>query len=409
MRGNSLFFLDFIVHHPDILPFPDPDPLSARPMEALCTAQSEAAQALGRLDGLLRFCPPEPLPLLAARIIRETLTAALRQEGHQFTDARFHAWFAGLVPLSDDALQFAPAPRGIVTALLQELSHNRWAPLADAATGLEAALLAIREAGDASARATAEGALAEAHALVRALDPAPLPFPSLAALHRAIDQSPRFAQAERATDTIAFDNIQFVVERPRPPSPRWAIELVFGEHLHAANLVSAALPLPGLVRLDTVQDETGDEPVLGAIRQSEALRDALLHLVQTIDEVARYHAGLAARYSGHRSNARAPRLCGLLTGFGPLRSAQIEPLLGATRLGVRTMLKALAGTGDLAVATIAGVKLYSVRHSQTPSPAASSAGDRDRFSSEAIDAYEAATARIDAVLARQAGTCETKG
>jgi hypothetical protein len=93
--------------------FPDfetTEPPSLADLEALGTAQAHAALALGKLDAALAWCPPDIHPIFASRLIRETLISALRQEGHPFTDARFHAWFAGLIPLSDEPLQFALAP-----------------------------------------------------------------------------------------------------------------------------------------------------------------------------------------------------------------------------------------------------------------------------------------------------------
>jgi len=403
-----LILLDFIVQPANFLPVANPESLSPRVIEALCAAQAEAAQVLGRLDGILKFCPPEPLRIAAARIIRETLVAALRQEGHQFTDARFHAWFAGLVPLSEEALRFAPAPRAIVETLLLELAHSSWQPLAETAAGFQTAFLALREPDDRHAREAAEAAIAEARAIVATLKPAPLPYTALGALHRAIGQSIRFAQAERSIDTIAIDNIELVLERPRPPSPRWAIELAFGRHMRISDMLYADLPLPGLIRLDTVTLENDEDLGFGAILQAKTLKDCLIHILQIIDEAARYHAELPNRYAARRGNSRAPLLCGVLTGFGPLRSSQIEHLIGATRLGVRAIIKALADTGELGVETVAGVKLYSARRPQPLSNGAPIADERHHFSSAAIDAYDASMSHIDALLARHANPSGAK-
>lgn len=381
--------------------FETTEPPSPADLEALGTAQAQAAFALGGLDAALTWCPSDIHPILAARLIRETLISALRQEGHLFTDARFHAWFAGLIPLSDEPLQFALAPRALATALLAELTRSRWTPLADAALGLEKACLALRDTDSALAVETARAAIDEAAALVAALEPAPLPFSALAALHRAIGRSPRFAPAERATETITVAARQVVIERPRPPSPRWAIELAFGTHLGAAGTHGAALPLNGLIRLDTVRAPDGDDnPAHDAIVQAEALRDALDHLYSLVAEARDIRKALADRYRAKRANSRVPQLYGLLSGFGPLRSSQIEAVLGVTRLGVRKMLDALSEAGDLAIETLSGVKLYSVTHqraSVAPSPLADEPG---RFSSEAIEDYDAALSRIDALLAR---------
>jgi len=377
------------------------EPPSPADIEALCATQVHAARALGQLDAALTWCPPDIYPILAARLIRETLISALRQEGHAFTDARFHAWFAGLVPLSDEPLQFTLAPRALVTTLLAEMTRSSWAPLADAARGFEKACLALRDLDNHPAVEAALAAIDEAAALVADLEPAPLPFAALAALHRAIGQSPRFAPAERAIETITLGGRQVAIERARPPSPRWAVECAFGTYLRATSTLGAALPLNGLIRLDTVRRaDVDDDPAHAAIIQVEALRDALDHLNRMLVEVRDIRRDLADRYSARRANSRARQLYAVLSGFGPLRSSQIEAVLGATRLGVRTMLSALSQAGDLAIETLAGVKLYSVTRTRVSVVTAALAEEPGRFSSEAIEDYDAALARIDALLAR---------
>lgn len=393
-----LFLLDFLAVPHAFPGFETTEPPSPADLEALGTAQAQAAFALGGLNAALTWCPSDIHPILAARLIRETLISALRQEGHLFTDARFHAWFAGLIPLSDEPLQFALAPRALATTLLAEITRSRWTPLADAALGLEKACLALRDPDSAAAVETATAAIDEAAALVAALEPAPLPFAALAALHRAIGQSPRFAPAERTTDTITLANWQVVMERPRPPSPCWAIEWAFGAHLAATG--APGLPLNGLIRLDTVRAADRETLVHAAIVQAEAFRDSLDHLNGLVAEARDTRNALADRYRAKRANSRAPQLYGLLSSFGPLRSSQIEAVLGVTRLGVRKMLDALSEAGDLAIETLSGVKLYSVTRggpSVAPPPLADEPG---RFSSEAIEDYDVALAQIDALLAR---------
>jgi hypothetical protein len=126
-----------------------------------------------------------------------------------------------------------------------------------------------------------------------------------------------------------------VIERPRPPSPRWAIECAFGAHLQATGAHGAALPLNGLIRLDTVRAaDVDDNPAHAAIVQAEALRDVLEHLYSLVAKARDTRQALADRYRAKRANSRVPQLYGLLASFGPLRSSQIEAVLGVTRLGV---------------------------------------------------------------------------
>jgi hypothetical protein len=110
------------------------------------------------------------------------------------------------------------------------MTRSRWTPLADAALGLEKACLALRDPDSAAAVETAKAAIDEAAAWSRRSSRPP-------PLHRSRRPPPRhrpepaLRSAERTTDTIALANRQVVIERPRPPSPRWAIECAFGAHL----------------------------------------------------------------------------------------------------------------------------------------------------------------------------------
>src|SRR3546814_8517050 len=94
-------------------------------------------------------------------------------------------------------------------------------------------------------------------------------------------------------------------------SPRWAIECAFGAHLRTTGTLGAALPLNGLIRLDTVRAaDVAENPAHAAIIQAEALRDVLDHLNRLVDEAARTRKDLADRYSAKRANSRAQQQIG---------------------------------------------------------------------------------------------------
>ena len=155
--------------------------------------------------------------------------------------------------------------------------------------------------------------------------------------------------------------------------------------------------------------DVDDNPAHAAIAQAEALRAVLDHLGRVVAEARDTRKHLADRYSTKRANSRARQLYGLVSGFGPLRSSQIEAVLGATRLGVRTMLAALSQAGDLAVETLSGVKLYSVTRTRAPIAPSARTDEPGHFSSEAIEDYDAALAKIDALLARYAHRSDGDG
>ena len=391
--------------------------------DACAAAEAEAALALGRLDGMLGQSLLPTRRIFAGMAVRAALVSALAQEGYAFTNQRFDAWFAGLVPLVDASerplggARLRPA-RILTDAMLTELGHSSWPALAEAAHSLRPALLAPRDFDHETAQGDVLACIAEARTLVAALGTktTPLPFTALRRLHAAIAESTRFAPTERAPETITMGTIamgtvamvpiQFAVERRPPPSPRWAIELVYGEHLHATGLLTAALPCPGLVRLDALGDAfgnasgDGDEPGAARIIRARALTDVAVELVVRLRRASESATRIAERLSGLRRSSRAPALAELLTGFGALRSRQIEAALGVTRLGVRGMLTALHDAGLVSRTSVSGSWLTSsVRSDPTPQrgvdPFESSA-----FSDEALADYDAAAADLDRLLSR---------
>lgn len=104
--------------------------------------EAEALLALGRLDGTLGMVGPTTLRLFTIRLLRNLFVAALRKEGHMFTDQRFHAWFAGLATLSDHPPRSGRPPRVLCEAILTELKHSSWDVLAALASRFQTALLA---------------------------------------------------------------------------------------------------------------------------------------------------------------------------------------------------------------------------------------------------------------------------
>ena len=362
---------------------------------------------LGRLDGALRYLPPAASRILAARLLRDTLTGALRQEGHAFSAQRFAAWFAGLTPLTDPADRPATPlrpPRPLVSVILTALVHSSWPPLATLAARMQPANLAFDDAGfdDAgfeNAHSDAQALIVAARTLLDPLQPVPtaLPFAMLAQLHHAVAESPTFAPRERAQIPITLGDIRVVIERPPAPSPRWALELLSGEQLRAAGLLPLALPLIGLIRLDGLS--TDDQSADGIIRAA-ALRDLALQLCRLIDEAREHADQLATVMANRRSTSRVPMMFELFAGFGALRSAQLATLLGATRLGVSKMLASLDESGVLERSTLAGVRLYTIRPAPTPEPTPDQGLAPLALSCAAVAEYTASMANIDEVLAR---------
>lgn len=365
-------------------------------------AEAEAALALGRLDGMLRHLPAAAGRILAIRLLCGTLAGALRQEGHAFTAARFSAWFAGLTSLTDPADRPATPlrpPRPIAIAVLTALGLSSWPALATVAMRMRSALLAFEDGDFASAHSDAQTVIAEARALLDPLapQPSPLPFAMLAQLHNAVAGSTTFAPGGREHVPITLGDWQIVLERAPAPSPRYAIELLYGEHLRAAGLISLALPLIGLIRLD---DLVADDDGAARIIRASALRDLAAQLCQHLDEARGQADQLKTVMADRRSTSRVPMMFEHLAGFGALRSSQLATILSATRLGVSNMLTILDNSGILERSTVGGVHLYAICPAPKLEPTPDQAVAPLLFSSAAVAEYNSSMANIDAVLAR---------
>jgi hypothetical protein len=345
--------------------------------------------------------------IFAGLVIRTTLIRALAQEGHAFTDERFDAWFAGLVPLADaEATGVTRSAKVIAGVVLAELALSSCGPIADCARLLRPAMMVQRDMAAPDEHEQTHATIADAHALVGQLEVriSPLPFAALERLHALIKSSKRFAPTERATTIIQVGHRQLSVERTLDRSPRWALDLVYGEHLKATGFLAAALPFPGLIRLDALPHFDGgvanDDPAIARIIRASALRDVALdhlaYLARARDRTACIDESLA----GHRASSRAPMLCEVLGGFGAMRSSQIEAVLGKTRLGVRVILDALFKTGLIARSSVSGVWLYRFGPIPRSAEALLDSPASSAFSSEALGEYETANADIDRLLAR---------
>lgn len=372
--------------------------------------EAEALLALGRLNGALATCAPAALRLFAMRLLRELLVAALRQEGHAFTDKRFHAWFAGVTTLSDQPAHTNRPPRVLCAAILTELTHSSWEVLAELAARFQTVLLAPHDhtgcaLADETPHQDTHTLIAAARDLIVGLAPSPHPLDAVARLHSAAREHILFAPSERAPEPISIGSIRLTVERAAAPCPRWALEMLWGEHWHATGLLPHALPVPGLLRLDVVRPrlpEAPEDPDGASVILATALRDATQDLCSKLIEADQLAGRFADFRLGKRRSSRAPALLELLAGFGPLRSSQLETLLGVTRLGLRTILGTLGDTGVLARTTLAGVHLYAVNFEDRVAEEANDLTVSSTFSSAALGEYEAAMADIDALLARSA-------
>lgn len=374
-----------------------------------------SALYLGRIQSAARAASEESLRILAARVIRESLIAALRQEGHAFTQQRFHEWFAGLKTLSDLPLHRLRPPRAICQAILTELLHSSWRELAGAAEKLQRAFLAPADFPSDYSAATDHQ---DIHTLIEDADklldgiattPDDLPFTAINALFAEVRESPRFGPQERALGVLdnGFGSVAF--ERETPANSRWALDLLVGAKL-ASNWCSPLgrlplpTPLPGLVELAAViipDDDLWDAKHALREESTKALQGALWKFDQWFCEAERQARTIAERTPGRRSTGRSGPVLEVLAGFGAMRGSQIERVIGASRLGVRSILETIRAAGLLTIETAHNRTLlyrYAEREIRMAEPEQAEEGFA--FSQQSLDEFEASMKAIDDLLSR---------
>ncbi|API61506.1 hypothetical protein BSL82_18900 (plasmid) [Tardibacter chloracetimidivorans] len=371
--------------------------------EELALAQGECALALGRLDGLLASLTDTEKRLFCVGLLRAVLLSALAQAGFADAEHRFNAWFAGLDRGPQETPLTACSAYAVVRALLGELSHHPWEPLADAAQTIA---LAARFGADRPMQA--EDALAE-EAIGRAItlakragadDEPPLPFAGLARLHALLRADPLFAPLERAVRSFSFGGREVAVEQAAPRTPLWAVDAALGRLLSASGTWVHALPCAGAVTTEALQPQLwpGERALLAA----RGLHVSVTRLCELVVQ-ARRRAALMREQLGHlRSSARAPQVWILLAGFAPLGLDQMAAAFGISRRGTYAIGNALVAARMARRETVKGkVLLVAEEPRRDWQPA--SLDQATALPRAALAEFDAAMTDIDQLLARSSG------
>ncbi|QDK34769.1 hypothetical protein [Sphingomonas sp. IC081] len=380
-----------------------------------------AALYLGRLQSALRTASQGCLQILGLRVVRECLIAALRQEGHAFTEQRFHEWFAGLKTLSDLPQHRLRPARAICQAILTELLHSSWPLLADAAEKIQRAFLALSDVPDAmtspsptAAHAEINAIIEEAHQLLAAIpvEAEDLPFNAISALLQAVGASTRFGQQERGYELLETGSGRIAREADTPTNCRWALDLLVGTRLASdwaspLGRLPLPIPLPGFLSFpghgqcnqDPSDDDLWDTQRRLQQQSTDALRSALWQLEQWLWEAERRASTIAERSAGRRSTGRSGPVLEMLAGFGAMRGRQIELVLGASRLGVRTILATIAESGQLVTeAAHNRTMLYRYAECRPKAPGPQPNEESFAFSQQSLDEFEASMKALEALL-----------
>ncbi len=361
------------------------------------------ALRLGRVQIGITRASSDALSILAPRLIRESLITSLRQEGHEFTDSRFFAWYAGLETLTDGSRTTLRPPKALCQAILIEFQHSPWDALANASQRLQNAFFAPSDFNSGDDHEDAHTTIDEARRLIASLGTADdaLPFQPIVTLFAAAAKTARFAREERSLDVFAGH----AIEREQVGNSRWALDILAGQYLAPRHGLPIALPMPGLVTLPArsveVLDAYSDDPPFSAEAVLSALHDALARLDHWLDEAESGSALLRSRLQDRRSSGRARDLARCLAGFGPLRGRQIEKLLGASRTGVGVIMGTLETSG--LIATDSSRNATRICHfSPSDSSTSSQFHETSTFtpSTAAISEYEASMQAIDELLNR---------
>ena len=372
------------------------------PPEELALAQAECALALGRLDGLLAGLTPPEKPLFGMSLVRAVLLSALAQAGFADAELRFDAWFAGLNRGPQENALTACSAHAVVRALLGELVHHSWAPLAEAAQIVAAAARFGADRPAQAEDALAGDAITNATALVTqvATGDTPLPFPGLARLTVLLRQEALFAPVERGARSFSVAGREVAIEQPAPRTPLWAVDLALGQLFASGGAWRHALPCPGAITAEALQPPL--RPHQRAMVTTRTVQASALRLADLVTD-ARKRAALMHDHLGHlRSNARAPQVWMHLAAFAPLGLDQMAAAFKVSRRGTYAIGDALVAARMARREAVKGKALLVVEEPGRDGQPAS-LDQATALPHAALAEFDAAMGEIDRLLAGSSG------
>ena len=373
------------------------------PCEELGLAQAECAFALGRLDGILAGLTDIEKRLFCVGLLREVLLSALAQAGFTDAELRFNAWFSGLDRGPQETPLTPCSAHAMVHALLAELGHHPWTPLAEAAQTVAAAARFTAGHPPQTEDTLAGEALAKAAELAKQAatnDDTALPFAGLARLNALLRADALFAPVERAVRSFSLGGRDVAIEQAAPRTPLWAVDAALGQLLVAAGTWARALPCPGAVTAETLQPQLwpGERTLLAA----RSLHASVARLAELVAK-ARRRGVLMRDHLGHlRASARAPQVWIVLAGFAPLGLDQMAAAFGVSRRGTYAVGDALIAAGLARRETVKG-KVQMVAEEPRSGPLSEPGDEATALPHSALAEFDAVMAEVDRLLARSAG------
>lgn len=364
----------------------------------IAQAQGSCALALGRLDGLLTGLTKAEERLFCWALLRSTLLHALRQAGFEGGEQTFDSWFVGIGRAPQETALTACPAHTLLRAILRELGHHPWPPLAHAAhlIGKIGRFAPDRAAGpddDDPAHILAEAARLVSGSTSRAPG---LPFHALGFLASRLRESSLFAPGEHERAALPWAGQSITVTRLAPRTPLWAVDCSIGGLIAAAIGMRWALPFPGAI---TEQALRGGLPAgERAICLANALHAGAERHIAALLQARTDCRALEARVSHLRASARAPEVWMALRGFAPLGLEQVGAAFGISRRGTYAVIDALIEAGLARRATVSGRVVLSA----LPATAASAPPPEPLapLPSPVLADIEAAIARADQLLDR---------
>ncbi len=373
------------------------------PCEELGLAQAGCAFALGRLDGLLVSLTDIEKRLFCVGLLRAVLLSALAQAGFTDAELRFNAWFSGFDRGPQETPLTPCSAHAMVHALLAELGHHPWTPLAGAAQTVAAAARFTAGHPPQTEDTLAGEALAKAAELAKQAatnDDTALPFAGLARLNALLRADALFAPVERAVRSFSLSGRKVAVEQAAPRTPLWAVDAALGRVLSACGTWRLPLPCPGAVTAQALQPQLwpGERALLAA----HSLHASAMRLSDLVAD-ARRRAALMGEHLGHlRSSARAPQVWSLLAAFAPLGLDQMASAFGVSRRGTYAIGDALVAAGLARREAVQG-RVLLVAEEPRSGPLSEPGDEASALPHSALAEFDAAMAEVDRLLARSAG------
>jgi len=303
-----------------------------------------AALSMGVILGSWKACHPGVRDLFALGLVRKCVSNSLQAEGYSFTVEQFSYWLAGAAVLDPGRPPLARPARLVCELVLNALARSRCEEVARASERFRLMSMPIAEHGEHGDIGQCREALDAAREIALRSRFAGGQGPS--GVGERVAAAAKLARAARALATRLAEDRPFelggrrsLVREEPERAAYWALDLEIEGFFADALPGMPPLPCPGLFDRAWLRTDIDVDAHSDMAMASRRLGSSLGELAALMDRAVESQRACDQAAAAVSSKSRLPQLVGVLSIMERLRSAQIEAVLSATRIGVRSIVE----------------------------------------------------------------------